>query len=103
VLRPQSGSELIDEWSRHAAVIVAASSMDAIVQRLHSKPVVCEARTDNNLLLVFVVPDDVTVRLNDRLQFQQLGLDTAVLIRNATRNQSLSKHDFEAPRTWRRR
>lgn len=78
--------------------------MDAVVQRLHSQPVVCEARTDNNLLLVFVIPDGVSVRLSDRLKLGPLQLDSLVQVQNVTQKQSFSVylqsgnvHDLDIP------
>lgn len=64
--------------------------MEATVQRMHSKPVVCEATTSNQLLLVFVVPDGVAVRLGDKLDFSALRLDAVVPVVNLTRNVSFS-------------
>jgi hypothetical protein len=78
--------------------------MEATVQRMHSKPIVCEANTPNQLLLVFVVPDDVIVRLGDKLEFPLLQLDVVVPVTNVTRNSSFSTvlkvnnvHDLRIP------
>jgi hypothetical protein len=78
--------------------------MEAIVQRLHSTPVVCEANTTNALLLVFVVPDHTTVHLGDKLQFASLQLDSVVPVVNSTRSETFSVllqannvHDLNLP------
>lgn len=62
--------------------------MEATVQRTHSKPVVYEANTPNQLLLVFEVPDGAVVRLGDKLEFPQLRLDVEISVKTVTRNAS---------------
>lgn len=78
--------------------------MEATVQRMHSTPIVCEANTPNQLLLVFAVPEGTVVRLGDRLVFPQLQLDVPVPVSNLTRKTSFSTvlkannvHDLRLP------
>ena len=78
--------------------------MEASVQRTHSKPRVCEARTVNDLLVVFVVPPDGAVRLGDKLEFGGLKLNADVLVKNLSLGKSFSVyireddiHDLRLP------
>jgi hypothetical protein len=51
-----------------------------------------EARTDNDLLVVFKVPAGHEVRLNDLLEIQDLELDSNRTIVNLTRGSSFGVH-----------
>ncbi|GAC1454392.1 MAG: hypothetical protein PVSMB1_03470 [Gemmatimonadaceae bacterium] len=78
--------------------------MEAIIQRLHSMPLMAEATTSNQLLVVFVVPSTATVNLGDKLELDTLRLDSVVLVTNLTRKESFSTllqknnvHDLRLP------
>ncbi|GAC1648246.1 MAG: hypothetical protein NVS4B3_03540 [Gemmatimonadaceae bacterium] len=79
-------------------------NMEAIVQRLYSVPLMCEAKTTNELLLVFVVPNGAAITLGDRLDFDAIRLDSVLPVRNVTRKasfsillQKINVHDLRLP------
>lgn len=60
--------------------------MRATIQKLHSSPQVCEARTENDLLLVFTVPSGILLKLSDELIVPHVRLNETVSVINSTQN-----------------
>ena len=52
----------------------------------------CEARTENDLLVVFSLASDCDVHPNDLLEFDNLKMDSSVAVRNSARDNSFNVH-----------
>lgn len=52
----------------------------------------CEARTENDLLVVFSLPRAAALRVGDVLEFAALGLDRDVSVRNVTQDSRFTVH-----------
>ena len=65
--------------------------MKAEVIRLTGEDM-CEARTENGLLVVFRPPAERELRLSDVLEFDELALDADVQVANASRGYRFVAH-----------
>ena len=62
--------------------------MRATVQALRVGGQSCEARSDNDILFVFVVPVDAVVKLSNVVELDPFALNRPQLVRNLTTGQS---------------
>jgi hypothetical protein len=77
--------------------------MKAEVLRLTAEGM-CEARTENGLLVVFRLPAARDLRLSDALEFEELRVDADVIVMNTTQGYSFvvqiagnNIHDLRLP------